>query len=606
MANPGGLLIPAAFALLGGAVLWLYGGLFDAPALTWDDGVHVFDNPFVATGDVAPLWRAPYFGLYIPLMSSAWAALYALGGGAVWPFRVCNVLLHVANVVLIAQLLRSMLRASAGPMERETSAAGTEAGGAPMFAVLVGTTLFALHPIQVATVAWISGGRDLAATLFALLALWLQLDDGARMQRALHRTRARRVLRDGLSTVLFAAALLCKPQVAAVPLALAMWWWCTARARLWRSIPMLVVWSALVLVVAWLARGAQQAPPTVSVSARLFVALDALGFYARTLLWPHALAADHGRTPQALLADPQQALVGIGVLCGIMALLWRASGSAAIRWVLPGRSGPGPAGDVTGVAAMVLWATLLLPVLGLVPFEYQRVSTVADHYAYLPMLGAALLCAWTVQRAAHRLAQRHTTATLLPRVATLAWSVLFLAGAMTTASRLTVWRGGDAVFYRAMLDANPASYSARTNLAVLLCEGSSVGEGLALLDGIPAGAAHDAPVLANRAFCLVRAGRMPDAMALAALLHDRALRDALDRNPRAAVVFVNSLAEALHARGDELSAFAWLCHAQRLQPRDGTIAANLATSRAILRAGGPDVACPPAMPWERLAELAAR
>ncbi|MCA0375479.1 MAG: hypothetical protein LCH84_07410 [Gemmatimonadetes bacterium] len=584
-----------AALLLGGAVLWLYGGLLTAPALSWDDGEHIFDNPLIVQGDVAPFWRGPRFGLYIPLVSSAWAALYAVGDGAVWPFRAFNLLLHVVNVLLVARLVQTMLH---------TSHSSDEPHAAPVtgVAVLMGATLFALHPLQVATVAWISGGRDLAATAWALGALLLVLrraPSGVPAMPATTRATWRPGMREALATLAFAAALLCKPQVAAVPLALGVWWWCTDRARLRAALPMLLVWCLLVVGAAWLTRGAQQAPPAVSMGARLFVALDALGFHTRSLLWPATLATDYGRTPQALLAHPQWAAPGLVVLGVFGTMLWRARAPRTV-----------------GVAAALCWATLLLPVLGLVPFEYQRISTVADHYTYLPMAAAALLVAWLAQRvlaprggepstSESRTGEPPTGATRTTTpwgAAALAWGVLVVVCSGFTAARLTVWRAGDAVFYRAMLDANPASYSARTNLAVLLCEEGGVGEALALLDGITADAAHDAPVLANRAFCLLRADRAEAVLALTPAVRDSAMQRALAGNTRAAAVFVNSVAEALHRRGDEVAAFAWLCQAQRLHPGDATTAANLATARRILGGDGPPVTCPDGLTWVQLAE----
>ena len=81
---------------------------------------------------------------------------------------------------------------------------------------------------------------------------------------------------------------------------------------------------------------------------------------------------------------------------------------------------------------------------------------------------------------------------------------------------------------------------------------------------------------------------------------------AFAQNRSAAVVFANSMAEALHQRGDELSAFAFLCWARTLSPGDADIGRNIESSSALLRGDGPPVTCPVDLSWQRLAELLPR
>src|SRR4051812_46578122 len=157
----------------------VYGTLLRAPYLIWDDDLNVFENPFYLTGTWSKLWTEPFFGLYIPVTSTIWAALFHLGGGAVWPFRVLNIALHLANVALVVAIISAVLRR----WNLKSSVA-----------VAIGAAIFALHPQQTAVVSWISGGRDLAATAFALTAVVVQMSE-----------RRHRLI---WSTLLFATALL--------------------------------------------------------------------------------------------------------------------------------------------------------------------------------------------------------------------------------------------------------------------------------------------------------------------------------------------------------------------------------------------------------------
>src|SRR5262245_23188211 len=69
------------------AVLAVYASLIEAPPLSWDDGLNVFENPYLVRGMWATLWTKAYFGMYVPVISTIWAGLLDLGDGAAWPFR---------------------------------------------------------------------------------------------------------------------------------------------------------------------------------------------------------------------------------------------------------------------------------------------------------------------------------------------------------------------------------------------------------------------------------------------------------------------------------------------------------------------------------------
>ena len=175
----------------------IYGSLWRAPALTWDDGSNIFANPYFTMHLWWGVWVEPYFGLYVPVTSSAWALLFWVGGGQTWPFRAFNLLLHLANISLVWVLLQGLAKRwkIASPV-----------------AVAMAVAIFAFHPLQVEAVAWISGARDLLSTFFALLAVLTYF-------------RFRSLKGFAGATALFILALLSKPSVAILPIGIALLDW---------------------------------------------------------------------------------------------------------------------------------------------------------------------------------------------------------------------------------------------------------------------------------------------------------------------------------------------------------------------------------------------
>ena len=304
-----------------------------------DDDANLRDNPFVnGSQHFWESWLKPYFNLYIPVSYSFWRALVVLAGGLEpWIFHAANALLHGLNVGLVFLLFRQWR------------------SGLSRAACAAGALVFALHPLQVETVAWVSGARDLLATLGTLLALLLLLrSDGPRRYVLL-----------GVATLTFTLALLSKPVACIAPIIAV----CLAPQRLRQR-------SYLITIGIWLVFGfaaaygnslfqpATENPFVVVWSKRPLVALGALGFYTQKLLWPIGLAADYGLTPVRLMRS-----TGLVI-----------TGSVVAVWALRSRG-------------VLMFVVGLLPTLGFVPFFYQAISATADRYVYLAMLGPALIIA---------------------------------------------------------------------------------------------------------------------------------------------------------------------------------------------------------------------
>lgn len=122
--------------------------------LNWDDGVFVYANPLV-TGDrsvpVVERFTTPQVGYPIPATVAAWRALWWAGAGRPLAFHAANAIVHALNAALLALLLR---RAGVSTPTRLLAAAA-----------------FAVHPIVVEPVAWVTGLKDLLMTTGVLAAV---------------------------------------------------------------------------------------------------------------------------------------------------------------------------------------------------------------------------------------------------------------------------------------------------------------------------------------------------------------------------------------------------------------------------------------------------
>jgi protein O-mannosyl-transferase len=341
------------------AATWVvFGPSVRASFVFWDDPDLVYNNPGLcppSLAHVADFWTGPYEKLYTPLAYTTWSVVAAIEGVQPdqplhpGPFHLLNLLLHTAAVVLVFLLLQELT--------------GT------IWPAWAGAMLFALHPLQVEPVAWVSGMNNLLCGVFSIAALW---------QYVLFAKRNNR-WRLALATALYAAALLSKPTAIVLPLLAA-----ALDLGFLRRTPKQVagpccLWLAMAVPIGVISHNLQ--PPTTTPlpwHSRIVVAVDAVGFYAAKLFAPVNLAIDYEQTPARMLLHPMAALAGALVL--LVAVIGLVRSGAWLR------------------APLAMGLMALLPVLGLVPFDFQSTSTVADRYMYLPMIGIALGAAETMRR----------------------------------------------------------------------------------------------------------------------------------------------------------------------------------------------------------------
>lgn len=444
----------------------------------WDDDIHVHANPHLANlswSSIGALWAGPWQQLYIPLTYSAWAGLAALSRwsdglpvadgalNAAW-FHGANVVAHAVAAVLAFVLLRRVV----GAFFPQATCGRIEAAAA------LGALFFALHPLQVEPVAWISGLRDVLGGCLGLAAL-VVLFGGRRM------TMARAVG----ATLFFVGSLAAKPAGVALPLvagvlAVLPFRWTVRQTALVLG-PWLAIGALWVLLTSRAQWAAELAVGLVPVWMRPLVAGDALGFYLLKTLVPSGLAADYGRAPDAALA------------AGWLWWMWLGPAllAAALVLVKPLR---------LYLVPFLVFVAALLPMLGLVPFNFQLVSTVADRYAYFALIGPALALSMIVVSAA----RGWVTALAAAWVAGLLW---------LTVVRLPLW-SEDLKLFASTLEVNPRSWKAMHNYASALDDRGRTAEAVALMREVIVQRPDSAEAFNDLAVMLWTLGQRGEALAL--------------------------------------------------------------------------------------------
>jgi hypothetical protein len=394
----------------------------------WDDPTHVTDNArFLPPtfSSISKYWtERSFFGLYIPVTYTAWTIVGMFAGEPLNPhvFHAANLVLHVASALTVFWILSKLL-------------SGDDRNPWP---AAFGALLFALHPLQVESVAWVSGFRDVFAGFLCLVAIALFISFAT--------SEKRRSWRYALATLVYALALLSKPTAVVVPLMVGILGVGILRQPIRWTLMALAPWIVLAIPCVILTKLAQPLAASmviVPLWERPLIALDALAWYLYKLVLPFGLAVDYGRNPSYVHATGAIAWTWIGPLV-IALLLWRIRN--------PWRE------IVTGALVFVC---ALLPVLGLVTFDFQFYSTVADHYVYLAMLGPALAGAALINHL-------RQTPGLIPglRIGAVA-IMLFLA--LITSVQTSTWANSFTLFSHT-LTVNPRSWIANSALAAFLLD----------------------------------------------------------------------------------------------------------------------------------------
>jgi tetratricopeptide (TPR) repeat protein len=519
----------------------------------WDDDSVLAHNALVQAPDgLVRLWTTAQQADYWPVSLSTFWVEWRLWGTAAAGYHATNLALHLTACLLLWSVLRRL-----------------RIPGAALAALL-----FAVHPVNVESVAWITQRKNLLAMVFFLLAvrgfvLWLDRRTEPGGARAPYL----------LSLGAFALGLLSKGSVATLPvvlLGIVAWRRRPTRADLLALAPFVLVAGGLAAVNVWFeSRGFHAVLRHAGAFERLLGAAAAVWFYLSKALWPARLSLVY----PAWRIDPGQ-----------------------LRWWLP----LGAALAATGLLlasrrlrpALFAWlyfGVMLAPALGFTDVYFMRFSLVADHYQHLALIGLVALAGygWSAWAAP------------VPAKGAVAAAVL---AALTV---LTWRRAGDfrdeATLYRATLTANPDCWMADNGLAHLALQAGRIGEARAELDEALRLNPEFAEAYLNRGAIEFSTSQIPAAQAdfaravrfgplqAAAHLNLAAADVALGRNAEA----LPELQEALRLRPDYPEAYYYLGNALqalgrlpeaaaaftellRLSPRDADAEDYLGTVYAAL------------------------
>ncbi len=406
---------------LNGGVLWNDPDYLTAPALRSLHG----------------LWRI-WFEVgatqqYYPLLHSAFWVEHRLWGDSMLGYHLANVLLHAGVAGLLGLLLRRL------------SVPGA----------FLASLIFALHPVFVESVAWVTEQKNTLSGVFFLLAALAFL-------RWRERPGAAGYL---LATLLFAAAVLSKTVTAPLPAALlVILWWKNGRLS-WRNdvlplVPWFGIGAAGGLFSAWVEKiyiGADGDAFSLSLGQRFLIAGRDIWFYLGKMAWPADLIFIYPR--------------------------WEVSTAAGWQWVFP-LAALALAAVLWGVrrssraplAALLLFTGLLFPILGFFKVYAFLYSFVADHFAYLPGMAFIALIAAGWGQALEGCARRRAWAT----------ERMLRAGAAAVVCALGVltWRESRTyadveTFYRTIISRNPDCWMAHNNLGLFMGEAGRYPEAIA-------------------------------------------------------------------------------------------------------------------------------
>jgi len=414
-----GLAVCASIFFLTLVAYWpaLRGGML------WDDDAHI-TSPTLQS--VHGLWRI-WFQLgatqqYYPLLHSVFWIEHRLWGDAVLGYHLANVIQHALSACLVVLIVRRL-----------------EVRGA-----WLAGCMFALHPVCVEAVAWISEQKSTLSAVFYL----------ASALTYLHFDRSRKTSHYFSALLLFLLALLSKSVTATLPaVLLVIFWWKRGRLDWRREVRPLLPWFALGvtsgLFTAWVERtyiGASGSTYELTLVQHLLLAGRILCFYAGKVVWPVNLifSYPHWEVDPRVWWQYFYPVVVLVVLTAFTYLATRRHGKA--------ERGP--------LASLLIFAGTLFPVLGFLHVFPFKFSYVADHFQYLSTVAILVPAAYLLTTGAARISSSQGVSYGA------GIGLIAVLGALTW-QQSTLYADSETL-YRATLARNPDSWMSHNNLGGVL------------------------------------------------------------------------------------------------------------------------------------------
>ena len=272
-----------------------YSPMFRA-GFIWDDDGHVTPPALQGLSGLGKIWtQLGATQQYYPVLHTAFWLEHRAWGDVPGPYHAANILAHSVAACLLALLVESLLAieprgAFREPRNRWLASWGTAA-------------LFALHPMGVESVAWISEQKNTLSAVFGISSVCVYLRGG----------RSGRGWGYAVASLLFAAAILTKSVTVTLPAAvLVLLWWREGRLErrdMVRLLPWLLAGAVMGSVTAWVERtyiGANGVSFTLGAASRVALAGRIAWFYAITWAWPRELLFVYPRWAMAGQLRPIQ------------------------------------------------------------------------------------------------------------------------------------------------------------------------------------------------------------------------------------------------------------------------------------------------------------
>ena len=508
----------------------------------FDDRILITANPMVRASDgLHRFWVTTQAPDYYPLTWSLWWAEWRLWDGKATGYHVVNVLLHAVDAVLVWLVLRRL----------------------KIPAAWLAALVFAIHPVNVATVAWVSEQKNTLSMLFFALSilLYLRFDDATDMGPVdtplrLHSGQAPRVPTNGaaewmwygLALATGLLALLAKTAVVMLPVVLlGCVWWRHGQLR-WRDIGRILPFFALSLVLAivtiWFQRHRAlegRTLQTVGFASRLATAGWVPWFYLFKALLPIDLTLVYPKW-QVNPGHWISYVPGVIWLGSFVVFWWRRK-----SWGRPLLFGLG------------YFVAMLFPVLGFFDQAFYRYSWVADHWQYYSIVGIIAVVVAGGQTIGDQLGEPGR------RGATLAGAAVVVVLAAMTWQRGCVYVN-DETLWRDNVAKTPTAWVAHNNLGLVLWQKGKPREAIeqyeqALKIKPDYAEAHD-----NLGAALVRLGKLQEAA--------EQIEQALRIEPGDAAA-ENNLGAVLARAGKFEQAITHYTQALKINPRSAEAHCNL-------------------------------
>lgn len=417
--------------------LALYGPFVANEFVTFDDHFLVRDNPQVQQFDPSIFWSYDP-ELYVPFTLLSYQIDHVLLGGSATAVHLVSLLLHILTSYLVYVLLRRL------KLDDWSS--------------LLGALIFAVHPLQVESVAWASGRKEVLFSMFFLLSLLFYVE---------HKKYK--------SITVYVAALLSKVTALTLPATLLLFDWHAAERICWKDVSTKWIYWLLSIVFAVIALFGKSGDVVLSFWETLLLACRTTVFFLSKFFVPTGLTILHPVTETIRLSKPEYFLpVLVLVSLMVVAIYLRKKQPQLL------------------VGYLFFLVTLAPSLLGY--SKAGQIQLASEHYAYLPMVGLLIMLMSSLR-----------TKVIYPILT--AWLLCLI---LVSYQRLGDWRNSEALYLRG-LEVYPTSHVIANNLASVYLQEDRVDEAIRYLAQTIEWKPTYAKAYANLSEALRRKGRFTEA-----------------------------------------------------------------------------------------------